>query len=134
MKFKPIYRSREKGTINLSPLALVGSVGYEITYSIEGLLIKPFHKKTMVRTILCSNVHTTVEYLNRNGSFGLSAPTHYKIHCGLCTVKANNADSQPLPFINYGENYNQLNRRHAPHTFVEELQSVCNILPTRNFP
>ena len=41
---------------------------------------------------LCFNVHTTVKYLNRNVSIWSVAPTHFKIYCGLCTVKAKNAN------------------------------------------
>ena len=42
------------------------------------------------RTILCFNVHTTVEYRNRDGFIG-QLLQHFKIYCGLFTVKAKNA-------------------------------------------
>ena len=39
-------------------------------------------------TILCFNVHPTVEYLNRKVSIGQLL----QIYCRLCTVKAKNAN------------------------------------------
>ena len=43
--------------------------------------------------ILCFIVCTKVEYLNRNVSIDHAvAPTLLKIYCGLCTVKAKNAN------------------------------------------
>ena len=54
--------------------------------------MKPYHE-TMVQqfmlegpppcTILCFNVHTTVEYLNRSVFIGPVDPTHLKIYCGF---------------------------------------------------
>ena len=40
-------------------------------------------------TILCFNVHTTAEYLNKNVSI---VQTHFKIYCRLCSVKAKNVN------------------------------------------
>ena len=43
-------------------------------------------------TILCFDVHPTVECLNRNVFYWSVAPTHFKIYCGLLSVKAKNAN------------------------------------------
>ena len=44
-------------------------------------------------TILCFNVLTIGGHLNRNASIGqLLWPTNFKIYCGLCMIKATNAN------------------------------------------
>ena len=43
-------------------------------------------------TILCFNVHTTVEYLNRNVFVGKLLQHIFKTYCGLFTVKVQNAN------------------------------------------
>ena len=44
-------------------------------------------------TILCFNVHTTVEYLNRNASIGQLLRHISKSSVVLCTVKVKNANN-----------------------------------------
>lgn len=43
-------------------------------------------------TIFCFNVHTTIEYLNRNVSIDQLLQHILKFYCGLWTVKAKNAN------------------------------------------